>query len=66
LGDQTKEDEMGGTCSKHGRDDKFMQTFWSENLMRRDHSEDIAVDGWIILKNINRMRNCGLDSSGSG
>jgi hypothetical protein len=25
YGDQIKEDEMGGPCSPHGRDDKYIQ-----------------------------------------
>jgi hypothetical protein len=25
--DQTKEDEMGGTCSPHGKDEKYIQNF---------------------------------------
>jgi hypothetical protein len=27
YGVQTKEDEMGGTCSTHGRDEKYIQNF---------------------------------------
>jgi len=44
---------MSGACSTHGRDEKCIQYFWSENLKRRDHSEDLGVDGnildWILL-----------------
>jgi hypothetical protein len=48
---------MGGVCGTHRRE------------MEGDHLEDICVDGRIILKFIlkqNRIRGCGLDSSGSG
>jgi cobalamin biosynthesis Mg chelatase CobN len=27
LRDQVKEDEMGGACSMHGRDEKFIRNF---------------------------------------
>jgi hypothetical protein len=33
-----------------GRDEKFIQNFWSENLKGTDHAEDLAVDGRIILE----------------
>jgi len=41
---------------------------WSENLKGRDYSEDLSVDGCIILEWIlgNRLGRCGLDASGSG
>jgi hypothetical protein len=39
--------------------------YGSENLKERDHLEDLGEDGKIILKRIlNRMRICGLDSTG--
>jgi hypothetical protein len=40
--------------------------FWFESLKGRDHSEDLGVDGKIILKLIlgNRVRGRELDSSG--
>jgi hypothetical protein len=37
-GDQVEEDEIGGACSTHGKD---------ENCI---HSEDAGVDGKIILE----------------
>jgi hypothetical protein len=43
-------------------------TFWLENLQGRDHSEDLGVDGKIILKwNLGKYGGRGgLDASGSG
>jgi hypothetical protein len=47
-GEQVKGDEMGSTCSMHRQE---MHTkIWSENLKGRDHSDDIGVDGTIILE----------------
>jgi len=44
-----------------------MQTrFWSENLTGRDHSEDLGIDGNIILERKESMGKFGLDSTGSG
>jgi hypothetical protein len=41
-------DEMRGICSTQGKE---MHTiFWLEILKERDHSEDLGVDGRIILK----------------
>jgi hypothetical protein len=37
---------MGGTFNMHGRD----EIFWLENLKGRDHSEDLGIDGKIILQ----------------
>jgi hypothetical protein len=31
-------------------DMKMLIKFWLESLKGRDHSEDLGVDGWIILK----------------
>jgi hypothetical protein len=44
------EDKTSGSCSStHGRDEKRIQNFWLENLKGRDNSEDLGVDGKIIL-----------------
>jgi hypothetical protein len=40
-----------------------------ENLQGGDHSEDLGVDGRIILNNVsygNRVERCGMDARGSG
>jgi hypothetical protein len=43
------EDEMGGSYSIHGRLE--MHTIcYLENLKGRDHSEDLDIDGKIILE----------------
>jgi len=39
---------MGRACSIH--EDKCIQKFWPENFKGRDHSEDLDVDGSIILQ----------------
>jgi hypothetical protein len=41
--------------------------FWSENLKGRDHSEDLGIDGKIILEWIlgKQGKECGLDTSDS-
>jgi hypothetical protein len=48
LGDRIKEDEIGGACSTHMRGDVPV-VFWLEALKGRNHSEDIVIDGRIIL-----------------
>jgi hypothetical protein len=39
---------MGVTCSTYVRDEKY--NFWLKNLKGRDYSEDLGVDGTIILE----------------
>jgi hypothetical protein len=39
-------------CSTRGRYEKYSQKVWSENLKGRDHSEELGVDGKIILEYI--------------
>jgi hypothetical protein len=45
-----KVDELGGTCSTHGKDGKVYTKLWLESLKRRDLSEDPCADVRIILK----------------
>jgi len=40
---------MGGSCSMHGEIGAYTK-FWSEDPKGRDHSEDVGVDGRIILE----------------
>jgi hypothetical protein len=50
---KNKENEMGGACGMYGREKEEVHTgFWCENLGKRDHMEDIRVNGSIILKGI--------------
>jgi hypothetical protein len=48
-GAQIKDGKMGGSCSMNDRDEKRIIVLL-ENLKRRDHSEDLGVDGRIILE----------------
>jgi len=41
---------MCGASSMYRTDEIHIQKFWSENLKVRGHSEDLCVDGRIILK----------------
>jgi hypothetical protein len=41
---------MGRACSTHGIDEKCVPTFWSEDLKGRHYSEDLGVDGHVILE----------------
>jgi hypothetical protein len=45
-----KEDGMGGVCSTHGRDEKYIQNSGWKNWKVRDHSEGLGADGEIILE----------------
>jgi hypothetical protein len=40
---------MGVVCGTCEGDDKHTK-YWSENLKGRDHSEDLGIDGRIILE----------------
>jgi hypothetical protein len=54
---------------KYARERREMHTkFWSDIPKERDHSEDLGVDGRIILERTleNRVQCCGLDSTRSG
>ena len=50
-GDQTRENAMSGTCDTCGGEDGCMQSFGGE-MKERDHLEDLALDGRIILEDI--------------
>jgi len=41
---------MGGTCRTHGKNEKTHTVFLLENLEGGDHSEDLCVEGRIILE----------------
>jgi hypothetical protein len=41
---------MGRACRTYGRNEKFVQDFGRKNLKVKDHSEDLDVDGKIILE----------------
>jgi hypothetical protein len=41
-----KNNKIGGACSMYGEEERSIEEFGGE----RDHSEDIGVDGRIILK----------------
>jgi hypothetical protein len=41
---------MGEACSTHWTDGKCVKYFGHKNLKGRDHSEDLGVDGRIILE----------------
>jgi len=47
-----KKDEMVGVCNTHKRDEKCV--IFLENSKGRDHSEDLDVDGKVIVKCILR------------
>jgi hypothetical protein len=44
-----KEDKIGGSCSMHGKYKKYIK-IWSGNLKGRYYSEDLGIDGKIILE----------------
>jgi hypothetical protein len=41
---------MGGTCSKHGRGEKYTQNFGRKKLKGGDYSENLEAKGRIILE----------------
>jgi len=49
-GDQTKKNAVSGACSTYGGQERCIQGFGGGDLMEKDHLEDLAVDGRIILK----------------
>ena len=48
-GDQIKKNEMGGACGTYGRQKVHTKIWWGD-LRERDRSEDVGVDGRVILK----------------
>jgi hypothetical protein len=49
MGNQNKEDEMGGQCSTHDGDEKCIQNI---DLKGGENVEDLEVNNRIILKRI--------------
>jgi hypothetical protein len=62
LGDQSKEDEVGGTCSMNGRDEKYIQNFswntsseettwrtWEDNIRLNFKEMKMEYVKWIHL-----------------
>jgi hypothetical protein len=41
---------MGGACSTYGGEERCMQGVLWGNVSERGHSEDIGVDGQLILR----------------
>jgi len=49
--DKVKEYVMGATCSTCvARRREMRARFWWESLNDRDYTEDLGIDGWIMLK----------------
>jgi hypothetical protein len=42
---------MGRACSTHAGDYEIHTKFLLASLLGRDHSEDLGIDGSIMLKN---------------
>jgi hypothetical protein len=51
---------MGGTCSTHGRDEKF----WLETLEGKGHSEVLGIDGKLIGLNLREIGWESMDWTG--
>jgi hypothetical protein len=47
--DQIKDDDMSRICSTHGREEKCLHNLF-ENMKGCNHSEDLDIDGSIMLK----------------
>jgi hypothetical protein len=41
-----KDDQMGGACSLHGGVKNYV---WLKGLKERDHSQDLGINGRIML-----------------
>jgi hypothetical protein len=59
LGDKIEKNEMARTCSMFGGKGQVYTGFWWRNLRKRDHLEDTAIDGRIILRWILRKWDVG-------
>jgi hypothetical protein len=49
MGNEIKEDEVGGARRTQGGDEKCVQKSWLGSLKGEDHLEDLGVDERIIL-----------------
>ena len=56
LGDQIKKNEIGRKCSKNGKEERSIQGLWWGNARWKGHTEDLGIDGRIILKRFFRNR----------
>ena len=54
MGDKIEKNEMGGSCSEYGGQERHIQGIWWGNLKERDDLENPSVDGMIILRWISR------------
>ena len=62
MGDQIKNNEMGGACSTYGKQERCIQGFGRAKLREIHHFEELGVDGRIILKCIfNKWINLAQD-----
>jgi hypothetical protein len=48
-GDEIKDDDVSEACSTHGRDEKCVHNI-SRKPEGKNHSEELVVDGKIILE----------------
>jgi hypothetical protein len=46
--DQLKNNEIGGTCSTYGGEERCIQRFGGGNLEERDHLIDTGIDGGLV------------------
>jgi hypothetical protein len=50
LLERSNQDEIARTCSKH--ETEMYTKFWGDNLKKRDHYDDVYVDGRIIWSRV--------------